>query len=128
MSDGNPVPITSMAELNELFKNTTYVVVDFYADWCGPCKAIAPPLEQLSRSTSLPGLFAVAKVNVDHAGDVAAQYRISAMPTFMFFKEGRQVAVNGNPYVQGANWAVLEPAIRKLSTLAQKKQAQAASL
>lgn len=128
MSQGKPVPINSMAELNELFKNTTYVAIDFYADWCGPCKAIAPPLEELASQHSLPGLFAVAKVNVDHAKDIAAQYRISAMPTFLFFKEGRQVAVNGNPYIQGANWPVLQAAVIKLGELASKKQAQAAAL
>ncbi|KAK8084714.1 hypothetical protein PG997_005985 [Apiospora hydei] len=128
MSDGKPVAIGSMEELNELFKNTTYVVVDFYADWCGPCKQIAPRLELLASRHNLPGFFAVAKVNVDHARDVAASYRISAMPTFMFFKEGRQVAVNGNAYIQGANLPVLEDAVKKLGALAQKKQIEAAAL
>ncbi|KAK8069433.1 thioredoxin-like protein [Apiospora phragmitis] len=128
MSQGKPVPIQSLAELNELFKSTTYVAIDFYADWCGPCKAIAPPLERLAEKHSLPGLFAVAKVNVDHARDVARHYNISAMPTFLFFKEGRQVGVHGSPYIQGANLPALEAAVEKLGKLAAQKQMQAASL
>ncbi|KAK7931787.1 hypothetical protein PG985_002499 [Apiospora marii] len=127
MAQAKPVSVSSQAELNALFKSTTYVVVDFYADWCGPCKAIAPRLEELASYHSLPGQFAVAKVNVDHARDVAAHYAISAMPTFMFFKEGRQVAVNGNAHVRGANLPVLKEAIEKLSALAKKKAHAATS-
>ncbi|KAK8045023.1 hypothetical protein PG993_005047 [Apiospora rasikravindrae] len=128
MAVGDTVPIKSMAELNELFKTTTYVVIDFYADWCGPCKTIAPELERMAKQHSLPGLLAIAKVNVDHALDVARQYNISAMPTFLCFKEGRQVAVNGHPYIQGADLLLLKTSIEKLSALAQKKHIQAAAL
>ncbi|KAK8098543.1 uncharacterized protein PG998_014029 [Apiospora kogelbergensis] len=128
MAQGDPLPIDSRAELDELFKSTTYVVVDFYADWCGPCKTIAPALAELARMYSLPGLFAVAKVNCDVAQDVAAMYRITAMPTFMFFKDGRQVAVNGQPHIMGADLQTLKAAIEKLGGLAKKKQTQAASL
>ncbi|KAK8018113.1 hypothetical protein PG991_007303 [Apiospora marii] len=127
MAVGDPVPIKSMAELNELFKNTTYVVIDFYADWCGPCKTIAPEIDRMAKRHSLPGLLAIAKVNVDHAQDVAAQFNVRAMPTFLCYKEGRQVAVNGKPYIQGANLPDLIGAVEKLSALAQKKQAQAAA-
>ncbi|KAK8015102.1 hypothetical protein PG990_008398 [Apiospora arundinis] len=121
MAQGDPIPINSQAELDELFKSTTYVAIDFYADWCGPCKVIAVPLAELSRTYSLPGLFAVAKVNCDVARDVAAQYNITAMPTFMFFKDGRKVAVNGNPHILGANLPTLKEAITKLGDLAAKK-------
>ncbi|KAK7943090.1 uncharacterized protein PG986_012203 [Apiospora aurea] len=127
MAQGKPISVNSQAELNALFKSTTYVVVDFYADWCGPCKQIAPHLEQLAFMYNLPGHFAIAKVNVDHTRDVAAQYGISAMPTFMFFKEGRQVAVNGNPLVRGANLPVLKEAVDKLGSLAKKKKGEAAT-
>ncbi|KAK6850693.1 thioredoxin-like protein [Apiospora arundinis] len=123
MSDGKPIHVNSLTELNELFNNTTYVAIDFYADWCGPCKAIAPLLEELAQNHSLPGLMAVVKVNVDKAQDIARQYNISAMPTFLFFKEGRQVAVNGQRHLQGANPPVLKAAVEKLGALAKKAAA-----
>ncbi|KAK8120172.1 hypothetical protein PG999_004292 [Apiospora kogelbergensis] len=125
MAGENTVSIKSVEELNELFKTTTYVVIDFYADWCGPCKAIAGEVERLAEQYSLPGFFAVAKVNVDHAQNVAAQYNVRAMPTFLCFKQGRQVAVNGHPYIQGANLPILKAAVEKLGALAKNAQAAA---
>ncbi|TLD04574.1 thioredoxin-like protein, partial [Venturia nashicola] len=110
--------IASAAALDTLMSNNTYVVVDFYADWCGPCKAIAPSYAALAKQHSIPGVLAFAKVNVDHAQDAAARYRVSAMPTFMFFKEGKQVAVNGQAMIQGADPRSLSAAAEKLGGLA----------
>jgi len=67
----------------------TPVLVDFWAPWCGPCKAIAPILEELS--TELAGKLTIAKVNVDEAGEVAAQFGIRAIPTMILFKGGQAV-------------------------------------
>jgi len=64
------------------------VVVDFYADWCGPCKMIAPKVEALAAET--PNVL-FCKVNVDNEEDVAAECGISAMPTFQFYKEGKKL-------------------------------------
>lgn len=114
--------INSLAELQSLFSSNTYVALDFYADWCPPCKMISPVYESLSKQHSVPGLLAFAKVNVDHVGDVAAAYRITSMPTFLFFKEGKQVGVNGRAMLQGADGAGLKAAAEKLGGLALKRK------
>jgi thioredoxin 1 len=121
MSDKKIQHITSGAELSALFSSTTYVAVDFYADWCPPCKVIAPIYESLAKQHAIEGVLAFAKVNVDHVQDAARTHGVTAMPTFMFFKDGRQVAVNGQKMIQGADPKSLGAAAEKLGGLAKKK-------
>lgn len=73
----------------KVFSSDVPVLVDFYADWCGPCRMLAPVLEELARET--PNAK-IVKVNVDDSPNVAYQYRIQAVPTLMVFKKGRAVA------------------------------------
>lgn len=115
---------SSLPELQALMTGTTYVAVDFFADWCPPCKQIAPIWTKLAEQHTVSGQLAFAKVNVDHAQDIARTYRITAMPTFMFFKEGKQVAVNGQAVIQGADPRALMAAAEKLGGLAQKRAAE----
>jgi len=63
-------------------------VVDFYADWCGPCKVIGPILEDLSKELTLVGF---GKVNADDEGVLAGQFNISSIPTVLIFKNGTPV-------------------------------------
>ncbi|KAK6855305.1 hypothetical protein PG995_008837 [Apiospora arundinis] len=130
MGEDKTVHIGSMTELTALFKSTTYVVIDFYADWCAPCKTIAPAYQELANMYSVPGILAFAKVRTDADQGtqmISAVYSIRAMPTMLFYKDGRQVAVNGSPYIQGANLPVLKAAAEKLGALAKKRQAEAAA-
>jgi thioredoxin 1 len=65
------------------------VLVDFWADWCGPCKLLAPSLQQIS--VEMAGQVRVAKVNVDENGDLGNRFGIRSIPTLMVFKGGRVV-------------------------------------
>ena len=69
----------------EVLKSTEPVVVDMYADWCGPCKMMAPVVDELSGT--MEGIR-FCKLNVDQAQAVAARYRVMSIPTFLFFKNG----------------------------------------
>jgi thioredoxin 1 len=73
----------------EVIQSETPVVVDFWAEWCMPCKMIAPVLEQISQD--YVGKLKVAKVNVDDNGEITQQYNIVSIPTLLLFKDGEVV-------------------------------------
>lgn len=102
--------VTSAADFQNLISSNTYVLADFYADWCPPCKAIAPVFEQLASSHGVSGKFAFAKVNVDELQDVAGTYGVTAMPTFILFhNEGITNSI------RGANPTALKAAVQEVS-------------
>lgn len=74
----------------EVLQSELPVLVDFYADWCGPCKMMAPVVEKLAKEYE--GRLKVGKLNIDENIQTAQQYRVSSIPTFMIFKEGKQQA------------------------------------
>lgn len=117
--------VGSLTELSQVFADNTYVVVDFFATWCPPCKTIAPHFEKFAAQHGVEGHLAFIKVNVEEAEDIARTYRISSMPTFMFFKNGTQVTVHGQLQILGANPAALKAVAEKMGGLALARKAAA---
>jgi thioredoxin 1 len=74
----------------EVLKSETPVLVDYWAEWCGPCKMIAPMLEESARSYA--GQIQVAKVNIDENPKAPSRYNVRSIPTLMLFKNGQPVA------------------------------------
>ena len=72
----------------EVLKSEKPVLVDFYADWCGPCNAMAPVIEELA--TELDGKAKVGKINVDENSDIAVEYNIMSIPTLIIFQNGKE--------------------------------------
>jgi thioredoxin 1 len=71
----------------ELTQDDKPMIVDFWAEWCGPCKLIAPMLDEIAREKA--GAFKVAKVNVDDNQSLSLKYNIRAIPALLFFKNGQ---------------------------------------
>ena len=82
----------------EVIKSAEPVVVDFFAEWCGPCKAMAPTLDQVSQE--MAGKVKVIKIDVDQNPEITQKYRIQAMPTLMIFKDGKVAAQQVGALVQ----------------------------
>jgi thioredoxin 1 len=82
----------------EVIKSSEPVVVDFFAEWCGPCKAMAPALDQVSQE--MAGKVKVVKIDVDQNPEITQKYRIQAMPTLMVFKDGKVAAQQVGALVQ----------------------------
>ena len=86
MSAANIVILTDTNFDQEVLKSPTPVLVDFWAEWCGPCKMIAPILDELA--SEYDGKVKVGKVNIDEFQSIATQYGIRAIPTLLIFKDG----------------------------------------
>ena len=85
MADGI-ITLTSNSFDETVKSSTTPILVDFWAEWCGPCKAIAPMLQELS--TELAGKVTIAKLDVDAHGDIAQRFDVKGIPTLLIFNNG----------------------------------------
>ena len=89
MADATTVQLTEENFDQTLKQHAGVMMVDFWAEWCGPCKAIAPVLEDLARESA--GRVTLAKVNVDENHGLAGRYGIRSIPTILFVKAGKVV-------------------------------------
>ena len=86
MSNPNVAQVSDASFDGDILKSQVPVLVDFWAPWCGPCRSVAPIVEDLA--TQYAGKIQVAKVNVDESTEIAMRYQITSIPTFILFKNG----------------------------------------
>ncbi len=86
---GNTIKVTDQSFDNEVLKAKGPVLVDFWAEWCGPCRAIGPKLEEIAQE--MAGHVTIAKVNVDENPDTPSKYGVRGIPTLIVFKNGKEV-------------------------------------
>ena len=98
------VKVTDSNFEQDVLKSSEPVVVDFWAEWCGPCRMIGPALEEIS--SEMEGKVKIAKLNVDENPQVASQYGIRSIPALMMFKDGKVVAqkVGAAPKGELSRW------------------------
>ncbi|MBO6917027.1 MAG: thioredoxin [Rhizobiaceae bacterium] len=98
------VTVTNDNFQSEVLESTTPVVVDFWAEWCGPCKMIAPSLEEISNE--MGDKVKIAKLNIDENPDLAAQFGVRSIPTLAMFKGGEvsDIKVGALPKTGLSSW------------------------
>jgi len=89
MASSNIVTLTQENFAGEVLKSPTPVMVDFWAEWCGPCKMIAPVLDELA--DEFANRVKIGKVNIDDHQELATQYGVRAIPTLLLFQKGEVV-------------------------------------
>ena len=89
MASANTLEFTDANFESEVLKSNVPVLVDFWAEWCMPCRMLTPTIDALATETA--GKAKVGKVNVDHHQGIAVKYGIQSMPTVMLFKNGQMV-------------------------------------
>lgn len=86
---GGVQEVTTSSWDQEVLSSSGLVMIDFWAVWCGPCRIVAPTVEELAKEYT--GKVKVLKLNTDENPDVASKYKIMGIPTLMFFKDGEKV-------------------------------------
>ncbi len=93
-------PVTNETFETEVLQSETPVLVDFWAEWCGPCHAVAPVLEQLAEERE--GELKVVKLNIDEEQELAMQFGVMSIPTMILFRDGEPAAAVTGAQPKGA--------------------------
>jgi thioredoxin 1 len=104
---GNAVAVSGQNFETEVLQATEPVLVDFWAVWCGPCRAVAPAVEEIA--TEYKGKLKVVKVDVDENQDISIRYGVQSIPTLMIFKNGQMVERLVGAYPKPMILAKLQP-------------------
>ena len=96
--------VTDVSFDSDVLGSSEPVVVDFWAEWCGPCRLISPALEEIA--TELDGKVKIAKLNIDENPDIAVRYGVRSIPTLILFKNGEPAAMQVGAVPKGrlADW------------------------
>jgi thioredoxin 1 len=97
-------PVSDKSFQADVLESKEPVLVDFWAEWCGPCRAVAPVLEEVAGE--LNGKLKIVKLNVDENPETAAKYGIQSIPTLMIFKNGELASrqIGGSPKAKIVQW------------------------
>ena len=104
--------LTRQSFLNEVLGEEGFVLVDFWAPWCGPCRMLSPTVEELAQEYS--GELKVASVNVDEQPELAQEYQVMSIPTLLLFQNGqpRAASVGLKPKTALKSWLRVQGAVR----------------
>jgi len=83
--------VKTVADFDKIIKENDRVIVDFFAEWCGPCKRIAPELEKFAESKDFKDIKFI-KVDVDESSELSEKHQVEAMPTFLFLFKSKEVS------------------------------------
>lgn len=106
---GNIVTVTDASFENDVLKSATPVLVDYWAPWCGPCKMVAPILEEIAKDYE--GKLVVAKINIDDNQEMPSRYGVRGIPTLTVFKNGNVEATKVGALTKSQLVAFLDNAL-----------------
>lgn len=105
----NILVVTESNFEQEVLNSPIPVLVDFWAEWCGPCKALAPTLDRMAAHVNYQGKIKVTKLNVDESSVIAAKYGVKSIPTLIVFKEGQVEATKVGMLTESQLTAFIDP-------------------
>lgn len=108
----NAKPVNTKSWQTEVMDSQIPVFVDFWAEWCGPCRMVSPVVEELS--SDYPGKVKFVKVNVDESGELASKYNVFSIPTLAVFNKGEIIAQQVGAASKASYKNMIENALKKI--------------
>ncbi len=108
----NAKPVNTKSWQTEVMDSQVPVFVDFWAEWCGPCRMVSPVVEELA--SEYPGKVKFVKVNVDESGELASKYNVFSIPTLAIFNKGEIIAQQVGAASKASYKGMIENALKKI--------------